>query len=201
MATPSAVSCKVCRERARAYVRVGWRLVSSIRVSLHPVDQYSVQWRSTENYFFFPSNYLQTSESMWLDRRANEPRVTGYITNTRSCNSGSLRTWRTVWTEKRELLDPRFIVHCISRLPLIRIHRSIYYAQLLNFSFITDCVSSGSVFYSLPASISVFLNPLWRIERSFAIILGIKITFRWRIRRCRIDAYNTMNMKHSQRSL
>lgn len=197
MATPSAVSCKVCRERARAYVRVGWRLVSSIRVSLHPVDQYSVQWRSTANYFFFPSNYLQTCESMWLDRRANEARVTGYITSTRSCNPGSLCTWRTVCTEQRELLDPRFIVHCISRLPLIRISRSIYYAQLLNFSFITDCVSPGSVVYLLPASISVFLNPLRRIERSFLAILGIKITLGWWNWRCRIDSYNTMNIEHS----
>lgn len=153
--------------------------MSSIRVSLHPVDQYSVQWRSTGNYFFFPSNYLQTSESMRLDRRANEPRVTGYITSTRSCSPGSLCTWRTVCTEKHELLDPRFIVHCISRLPLIRIHRSIYYAQLFNFSFITDCVSSGSVFYFLPASISALLNSLRRIERSFVVILGITITLRW----------------------
>lgn len=42
-------------------VRVGSRLASSVRVSLHPVDQYYVQWRSMENYFFLLFNYYVSS--------------------------------------------------------------------------------------------------------------------------------------------
>lgn len=38
---------RVCE---RAYVRVGSRLAPGIRVSLHPLDQYSVQWRSTVSF-------------------------------------------------------------------------------------------------------------------------------------------------------
>lgn len=45
--------------RTWAYVRVGSRLASS--VSLHPVDQYYVQWRSMENYFFLLFNYYVSS--------------------------------------------------------------------------------------------------------------------------------------------
>lgn len=46
---------RVCE---RAYVRVDSRLTPGVRVSLHPLDQYSAQWRSTVS---FSHNYIAIS--------------------------------------------------------------------------------------------------------------------------------------------
>jgi len=41
---------RIMRVCERAYVRVGSRFAPGVRVSLHPLDQYSVQWRSTVSF-------------------------------------------------------------------------------------------------------------------------------------------------------
>lgn len=99
---------RVCE---RAYIRVGSRLAPGVRVSLHPLDQYSVQWRSTVSFsrnhiailFAFENVILRLLRTPWRWRKRETAHQFYLITDK--------------WDNKR--IDRRYILNVVNK-PLIK---------------------------------------------------------------------------------